>query len=93
MLPVSFGEGVVAIVLYAVGLAGALLLVALLGQAIVRRLGWLTRPDGWFRRIVGVLVVLVGIAVIVGFDKAVQTWVLEQGWYEPIEQFEQGLLG
>lgn len=93
VLPVSFGEGVVAIVLYAVGLAGALLLVALLGQAIVRRLGWLTRPDGWFRRLVGVLVVLVGIAVIVGFDKAVQTWVLEQGWYDPIERFEQGLLG
>src|SRR5690606_31936102 len=69
VLPASFGEGLVYIGAYAIGLAGMLLLVALLGRALVRRLGWLANPNGWFRRVVGALFVLVGIAIIVGFDK------------------------
>jgi cytochrome c-type biogenesis protein len=93
VLPVSFGEGLVHIVAYAVGLAATLLLVALLGSALARKLGWLNRPDGWFRRIVGVLLVLVGIAVILGLDKLAQAWILEQGWYDPIDRLERSLFG
>jgi cytochrome c-type biogenesis protein len=93
VLPVSFGEGLVYIVAYAVGLAATLLLVALLGSALARKLGWLNRPDGWFRRIVGVLLVLVGIAVILGLDKLAQAWILEQGWYDPIDRLERSLFG
>lgn len=92
VLPVSFAEGLGAIIAYAIGLAAALLLVAILGQAFARRVGWLARPDGWFRRVVGILMVLVGIAVIAGLDKALQTFILDQGWYAPIEQLEQQLL-
>ena len=93
VLPASFGEGLAAIVAYALGLAITLLLVALLGQSFARKLGWLNRPDGWFRRIVGIIMILVGIAVIAGLDKAAQTFVLEQGWYAPIENLERTLLG
>ncbi len=93
VLPVSFGEGLLYIVVYAIGLAVALLLVAFLGQAFARRLGWLSSPNGWFRRIVGILLIAVGIAVILGFDKQLQSFVLEQGWYDPIQQFEQGITG
>ncbi len=93
VLPVSFAEGVVYIVAYAVGLGVTLLLVAFLGQAFARRLGWLSQPGGWFRRVVGVLLIAVGLAVILGLDKAFQALVLEQGWYDPIEQFERWLTG
>jgi cytochrome c biogenesis protein CcdA len=93
VLPVSFGEGLAAIVVYAIGLAAALLLVAVLGQAFARRVGWLNRPDGWFRRIVGILMILVGVAVILGLDKVAQTFLLDQGWYGPIEDLEHLLLG
>jgi cytochrome c-type biogenesis protein len=93
VLPVSFGEGLVYIVVYALGLAIALLLVALLGQAFARKLGWLSSPSGWFRRIVGVLLVLVGLAVILGLDKTLQAFILDQGWYDPIQQFEEGITG
>lgn len=41
----------------------------------------------------GVLLVLVGIAVILGLDKLAQAWILEQGWYAPIEQIERSLFG
>lgn len=89
VLPASFGEGLVYIGAYAIGLAGMLLLVALLGRALVRRLGWLANPNGWFRRVVGALFVLVGIAIIVGFDKQLQTWILDAGWYDPIAGIEE----
>lgn len=89
VLPVSFAEGVVYIVAYAIGLAGMLLLIALLGRGLVRRLGWLANPNGWFRRTIGILFVLVGIAVIIGFDKQLQTWILDAGLYDPIARLEE----
>ena len=89
VLPVSFAEGVLYIVAYAVGLAAMLLLVGLLGRALVRRLGWLADPRGWFRRVIGVLFLLVGVAIIVGFDKQLQTWILDAGWYDPIAGLEE----
>lgn len=88
VLPVSFFEGVVYVLAYAIGLAAALLLIALLGRGLVRRLGWLADPHGWFRRTVGVLFILVGVAVITGFDKQLQTWILDAGLYDPIERLE-----
>jgi cytochrome c biogenesis protein CcdA len=93
VLPASFAQGFVAIIAYAVGLASALVLVGYLGQAFARRLGWLSRPESWFRRALGILMVLVGLAVILGLDRSVQAWVLEQGWYAPIENLERELLG
>ena len=93
VLPVSFAEGLLYIVVYAIGLAVALLLVAFLGQAFARKLGWLSSPSGWFRRVVGVLLIVVGLAVILGLDKQFQAFVLEQGWYDPIQRFEEGLTG
>jgi cytochrome c biogenesis protein CcdA len=93
VLPVSFAEGFLYIVAYAVGLAVTLLLVAFLGQAFARKLGWLSNPTGWLRRTVGILLMIVGIAVILGLDKQFQAFVLEQGWYDPIKQFEESITG
>jgi len=89
VLPVSFAEGVLYIVAYAAGLAAMLLLIALLGRSLVRRLGWLAKPDGWFRRLIGAIFVVVGIAVITGFDKQLQTWILDAGLYDPIAGLEE----
>jgi cytochrome c-type biogenesis protein len=93
VLPSSFAVGLLYLVAYAIGLAATLLLVAFLGQAAARRLGWLSRPRGWLRVTVGVLMVVVGIAIIAGLDRIVQAWVLEQGWYAPIERLELDLRG
>lgn len=89
VLPVSFIEGLGYVIAYAIGLAGMLLLIALLGRSFVRRLGWLANPNGWFRRSIGVVFVLVGVAVITGFDKQLQTWILDAGLYDPIAQLEE----
>ncbi len=93
VLPVSFGEGLTYLSVYAIGLAATLLLVAFLGQAFARRLGWLSKPNGLFRRVVGVILVVVGVAIILGLDKQFQAFVLEQGWYDPISDFERSITG
>lgn len=93
VLPVSFAEGLLYVTLYAIGLAIPLLLVALAGRSAARRLGWLADPRGWFRRTMGVLFVIVGLAVIVGGDKALQTLILDLGWYDPIADLEGVLRG
>lgn len=92
VLPVSFAEGLLYVTLYAIGLAIPLLLIALAGRSAARRLGWLADPRGWFRRSMGVLFIIVGIVVIVGADKALQTLILDLGWYDPIAELE-GVLG
>lgn len=93
VLPVSFAEGLVYIVLYAIGLAVPLMLIGLLGRSAARRLGWLADPRGWLRRTIGVLFVIVGIVVIIGADKALQTLILDLGWYDPIAGLEEVLQG
>jgi cytochrome c biogenesis protein CcdA len=93
VLPVSFAEGLLYVSLYAIGLAIPLLLVALAGRSAARRLGWLADPKGWFRRSMGVLFIIVGIVVIIGADKALQTLILDLGWYDPIADLEGVLQG
>jgi cytochrome c-type biogenesis protein len=91
ILPVSFGEGLAYLVAYALGMSMTLLLIAYVGQAFVVRLRWLANPNGWFKRVVGALFILVGLAVIFGLDKDLQAFVLERGWYDPISGLEQRL--
>lgn len=92
ILPVSFGEGLAYLIAYALGLSVALLLVAFLGRAITTKLGWLSNPNGSFTKIVGTLLIIVGIAILFGLDKMLQVFVLEQGWYAPIEGVEHMLM-
>jgi cytochrome c-type biogenesis protein len=91
ILPQSFGQGLALLLAYALGLAAVLLLIAVAGQAVVARMGWAADPKGLFRRTIGVLFIIVGLAVVTGFDKTVQTYVLEQGWYDPVKQLEETL--
>lgn len=91
VLPVSFAKGFAYLLAYAIGLAAALLLIAFAGQGIIKRLGWLANPHGNFRKVIGVLFIIVGILVLFGIDKDIQTFVLEQGWYDPISNLEKAL--
>jgi threonine/homoserine/homoserine lactone efflux protein len=93
VLPASFGAGVLYVAVYAVGLAVTLLLVGFLGATFARRLGWLARPDGWFRRAIGVLFIIVGLAVILGLDHQLQALLLQNGWYDAFARFEESLTG
>lgn len=92
VLPSSLTAGLSAIVAYALGLSLMLLLIGLLGQRLVAKLGWAVSPNGWFRKILGVIFIAVGLFVLFGFDKIVQTYLVDQGFYDAISEFERNLL-
>ena len=91
ILPASFSEGLVNLIAYSLGLGVILLLVALLGRALTQKLGWLSNPGGWFKKTIGVIFIIVGLLVMFGIDKKVQTFVLENGWYDPVMKVEEAL--
>lgn len=91
VLPVSIGTGVLYLIAYAVGLSLALLLAVLVGQSAISKLGWALNPQGVFVRTVGVIFVIIGVVLLFGLDKVAQTWILDQGWYDPISHLEEAL--
>lgn len=91
VLPAEFVPGLIYLIVYVIGLCLALLAVALAGRRLVKHLGWTLDPQGWFRRSVGALMVIVGLMVLLGGDKALQTFIIDQGLYAPLESFENSL--
>jgi cytochrome c biogenesis protein CcdA len=85
VLPADLIEGLVLLLTYIVGLCATLLVIALLGQRAVRRLRWAADPHGWLRRGLGLVFVLVGIGVAFGWDRDLQSWLLEHSPVAPWE--------
>ena len=85
VLPAQFGYGMLLLGAYVAGLCGTLLVVSLLGQRFVRRMGWAADPHGWFRRVIGLAFILVGIFVLTGADKDLQAWIIENSPIRPWE--------
>ena len=85
VLPASLGQGVLLLLGYVVGLCGALLAVALLGQRFIGTARWAADPHGWFRRGLGIVFIVIGLVIITGFDRDIQAWVIE---YSPIAPWE-----
>ena len=85
VLPASPAQGLILLAGYVVGLCATLLLVALLGQRVIGNARWAADPHSWFRRGLGVVFILVGIVILTGFDRDIQTWILE---HSPIAPWE-----
>jgi cytochrome c biogenesis protein CcdA len=78
VLPESTLKGSFYLAVYCAGLSTALLLITLFGRRITSRLAILSNPQGWFQKGIGVLFVVVGIFVATGWQKDVQTYLVEK---------------
>ena len=85
VLPATFLHGMVLLLGYTLGLCGTLLAIALLGQRVIGAARWAADPHSWFRRSLGWVFVLVGIAIILGLDKGAQAWVIQNSPIRPWE--------
>ena len=92
VLPPSFLLGLGYLIAYSVGLGLMLLLISIFGKILVNKMKWMSNPRGTFQKVIGVIFILVGIFVIFGLDKKVQTYVLENGWYDPIVKIEEAFI-
>lgn len=91
ILPASFGEGLIYLATYALGLSAVLLLVAILGQKLVSRLNWASNPKGWFKRGLGIVFIIVGFLIATGLEHQLEAYLVEQGWYDPFAELEHTL--
>lgn len=92
VLPASYVLGTLYLLAYVAGLSLVLLLVAVLGEKFVSRLTAFSDPDNNFKKWIGVLFILVGVMIISGFDKTIETWVLNTGFLD-VTRLEIRLLG
>src|SRR3989344_4497830 len=80
VLPAQPFLGFLYLIAYAAGLSLALLLVAILGEKLVSRLGVTLDPDGRVFRGIGVVLVVFCVLVFFGTMKDVETWFIERGF-------------
>ncbi|MBI3687519.1 MAG: cytochrome C biogenesis protein [Actinobacteria bacterium] len=85
LLPAEPAFGLVLLLAYTAGLCATLLVIAMAGQRAVRRLRWAADPDGWFRRVLGLVLIGVGLLVLLGADRTLQAWVIQ---HSPIRPWE-----
>lgn len=91
VLPVSFALGTIYLFAYTLGLSLMLLLVGLIGERLVQRMSLLADGHGKFKRGVGILFLLLGIAIIGGYEKRLETAILDSGYFN-VTNVEQLLL-
>lgn len=89
ILPVSFMTGLGYLIAYSIGLGTILLLISIFGRILVNKMRWMSNPDGVFQKTIGVIFIVVGLVVIFGIDKQIQTYVLDNGFYDPIMKIEK----
>ena len=90
VLPASFLLGTLYLLVYIAGLSVVLLLIAVLGQRFVGNISWAADPHGWFKRVLGVIFLLVGLAIFTGLDKQFEALILDTGFNTV--NFENSLL-
>jgi cytochrome c-type biogenesis protein len=90
-LPASFINGLGLLISYVVGLCGTLLVIAFLGQSATARLSSISDPRSMFKRGIGLILLIVGVILLFGIDKSIQSYVIDQGWYAPISNLEMKL--
>ncbi len=91
ILPASFGLGLVYLIGFTLGLAVSLLLIAYFGQRIVNKITSRMQTAGTIKKLFGGLIILVGLSILTGYDKKLETYILDSGYGATI-QFEDSLL-
>lgn len=91
VLPVKPLVGIIYLLTYTLGLCLSLLFVVLVGQRIMIKLGIVADSRGWFKRVMGVIFILVAVAILTGYDKKLQISLLDAGFFD-VTKVEQSLL-
>lgn len=91
VLPVSFALGTAYLFAYTIGLSLILLLIALFGERFSERLVGIADARGWFKKAIGILFVMLGVAIAFGYEKKLEVAILNSGYFD-VTNVEQILL-
>lgn len=70
--------GLIGLAAYFLGLGIILLLIVYFGRSIIGRFAFFVNPRGIFRRVLGVIILMVGLLVVTGYIKKVEAYVIER---------------
>ncbi len=82
VLPRNVAQGLVYVGAYIAGLVVVMLTVALLGRRFILRFAWAVNPRSVFRRSVGLVFILVGLAIVLGLDTRAETWLANHSVFD-----------
>ncbi|MDA1335239.1 MAG: DUF3179 domain-containing (seleno)protein [bacterium] len=91
ILPAGFVAGIIYLLGFTFGLAISLFLIAYFGGQLVNKITSHMGAVGSVKQIFGVLIILVGVAILTGYDKKLQTAILDSGYGATIN-FEESLI-
>lgn len=73
----SFTIGFIYLLTYVFGLSLMLFLISILGSKLTQGLKFGTNPNGMFKRTLGILFILLGLFIMTGFYKQVETFIIQ----------------
>lgn len=82
VLPTQPLVGLINLIVFVAGLSLMLYLIAIFGQKLIKKLGWGINPRGWFRRSLGVILIIIGLLIVTGTDKQLLGNLVESGVYD-----------
>jgi cytochrome c-type biogenesis protein len=91
VLPASFAVGFIYLIGFTLGLVVSLMLVAYFGQAIVNKVTTNSKKAETTKKVFGVFILIIGVSIIMGWDKDFEAWVLDSGYGATID-FEERLI-
>jgi cytochrome c-type biogenesis protein len=91
VLPASFFVGLVYLLGFVFGLTVSLLLIAFFGQQLINRISSHLTTASRVKQGLGLLLIVLGISIVFGWDKQLETKILDSGYGATI-QFEESLI-
>ena len=93
ILPAEPLQGLTYLLAYVAGLMFILTLVMFLGRGLIQKLRWGIDPKSIFHKILGILLMAIGLMILFGLDKLLLSSLIESGvfdWQLNLESFLQG---
>jgi cytochrome c biogenesis protein CcdA len=91
ILPTGFAIGFIYLLGFTFGLTTSLLLIAYFGGQLVKKITNHMNAANRVKQIFGALIILVGLAILTGYDKKLETAILDSGYGATIN-FEESLI-
>lgn len=85
ILPTSFGLGMIYLLAYIFGLMIMLVGVGYGSKALLARIKFAANPQGWLKKVISILLIVLGVAIMTGLDKLFEQKILDWGYNGPIQ--------
>lgn len=94
ILPTSFSSAIIYLLAFILGASLFLIVIAIIGQKLIYKLKWATNPKSSFKKVIGIIFIVIAISILFKIDKQIEAFLLEQDFILNIlpNRVEQGFI-